>query len=143
MTVGGRRMTVAGRRMTEINRPDVVEEVTAAFERYELAFQLGDLAVLDELFWDDPRVVRFGAGEDNYGIEEVRRFRALYPVDDLERTLTRTTITTFGDCAATACIEFRRHASGVEGRQSQTWIRTAAGWRVVAAHVSHLDAPAS
>jgi AtzH-like len=125
--------------MTEVNRPEVVEEVTRVFERYEDAFVTNDLAVLDELFWDDPRVVRFGAGQDNYGMDEVRSFRAAQPLDDLPRTLTRTTITTFGDHTATAFIEFRRHRSGIEGRQSQTWIRTEAGWRVVAAHVSHLD----
>lgn len=123
--------------MTEINRPEVVAEVTAAIERYERAFQENDVEVLDELFWDDPRVVRFGAGEDNYGIESVRDFRLTQPTDDLQRTLLRTTVTTYGDVAATAFIEFRRHRSGVEGRQSQTWIRTDAGWRVVAAHVSH------
>ena len=128
--------------MTEINRPDVVAEFTAVFERYERAFQANDLKVLDELFWGDPRVVRFGVGEDNYGIDSVRRFRARQPTDDLQRTLRRATITTFGECAATALIEFRRHASGIEGRQSQTWIRTADGWRVVAAHVSHLDTAA-
>jgi ketosteroid isomerase-like protein len=125
--------------MTEINRPDVIAEVTRAFERYEQAFQSNDLEVLDELFWDDARVVRFGAGQDNYGIAQVREWRAAQATDDLERTLTRTTITTFGDCAATAFVEFRRRRSGIEGRQSQTWIRTAEGWRVVAAHVSHLD----
>lgn len=129
--------------MTEVNRPEVVEQVTRVFERYEQAFQTNDLSVLDELFWDDARVVRFGAGQDNYGIDEVRSFRATQPVDDLPRTLTRTTITTFGDHAATAFIEFRRHHSGVEGRQSQTWIRTERGWRVVAAHVSHLDMPSA
>jgi Protein of unknown function (DUF3225) len=128
--------------MTEVNRPEVLAEVTRVFERYERAFQTNDLGVLDELFWDDPRVVRFGTGQDNYGIEEVRSFRTQQSTDDLPRTLIRTTITTFGDDAATAFIEFRRHHSGIEGRQSQTWIRTDAGWRVVAAHVSHLETPA-
>lgn len=31
---------------------------------------------------------------------------------------------------------FRRISTGREGRQSQTWVRMPAGWRVVAAHVS-------
>ena len=124
--------------MTEVNRPDVLRDMALAFERYERAFQSNDLEVLDELFWSDERVVRFGVAEDNYGIDAVRSFRDSQPTDDLERTLTRTTITTFGDCAATAFIEFRRLRSGLVGRQSQTWIRTDAGWRVVAAHVSHV-----
>ncbi len=125
--------------MTDVNRPDVLAEVTEVFERYEAAFQSNDTAVLDELFWDDPRVVRFGAAEVNYGAQEVRAYRAAQSGVDLARTLNRTTITTFGDSMATACIEFRRLSSGVEGRQSQTWIRTDAGWRVVAAHVTDLD----
>jgi ketosteroid isomerase-like protein len=123
----------------EINRPDVLAEVTDVFERYEAAFQCNDIEVLDELFWDDSRVVRFGVAEDNYGIAEVRAFRAGQSADDLRRTLTRRTIATFGDSAAIAFIEFRRDASGVEGRQSQTWARTADGWKVVAAHVSHVS----
>ncbi|HEX3801855.1 MAG TPA: oxalurate catabolism protein HpxZ [Solirubrobacteraceae bacterium] len=126
----------------EINRPDVLAEVTDAFARYEAAFQCNDLEVLDGLFWDDPRVIRFGVDEDNYGIAEVRAFRASQPTEDLRRTLTRTTITTFGDSAAIAFIEFRRDASGVEGRQSQAWARTADGWKVVAAHVSHVSSVA-
>jgi hypothetical protein len=127
----------------EINRPDILAEVQDAFERYERAFQRNDLEVLDALFWDDERVVRFGVAEDNYGIAELRAWRAAQPSDDLLRTVTRKTITTFGETAATAFIEFRRDASGVEGRQSQTWARTAEGWKVVAAHVSHLTPSAA
>jgi hypothetical protein len=126
--------------MTEVNRPDVLAEVQDAFERYERAFQQNNLEVLDALFLDDERVVRFGVAEDNYGIDELRAWRAAQPTDDLLRTVTRTTITTFGETAATAFVEFRRDVSGVEGRQSQTWARTANGWKVVAAHVSHLPA---
>ena len=121
----------------EVNRPEVLAEVQDAFERYERAFQQNDLEVLDAMFWDDQRVVRFGVAEDNYGIDEVRAWRTAQPTDDLLRTVTRRTITTFGETAATAFIEFRRDASGVEGRQSQTWALTTAGWKVVAAHVSH------
>jgi hypothetical protein len=128
----------AGSGTMEINRPEVLAEVTRAFERYEEAFQRNDLEVLDELFWDDQRVVRFGVAEDNYGIDEVRSFRAGQPTDDLSRELTRITITTFGDGAAIAFVEFRRLRSGIVGRQSQTWVRTGDGWRVVAAHVSHV-----
>ncbi len=125
--------------MTDINRPEVLAEVTAVFERYEAAFQSNDMAVLDELFWDDPRVVRFGAAEVNYGAPEVRAYRAAQSGEDHARTLSRITITTFGDSTATAFIEFRRLRSGVQGRQSQTWVRTGDGWRVVAAHVTDLD----
>ncbi len=125
--------------MMEINRADVLAEVTAAFERYEHALVANDVAVLDELFWEDERVVRFGTDESLYGFEAVKRFRSARPAGDLERTLVRTTITTFGDSAATTAVEFRRHHSGRCGRQSQTWIRTVAGWRIVAAHISVRD----
>jgi ketosteroid isomerase-like protein len=125
----------------DVNQDDILSEVEEAFERYEQAFQHNDLEVLDALFWDDARVVRFGVAEDNYGIDQVRAWRAAQPTADLLRTVTRKTITTFGQDAATAFIEFRRDASGIQGRQSQTWARTADGWKVVAAHVSHL-APA-
>jgi hypothetical protein len=46
-------------------------------------------------------------------------------------------ITTFGRDVATAHTEFRRDESGRGGRQSQTWVRTPEGWRVVSAHVSY------
>lgn len=125
--------------MMQINQPDVLAEVTAAFDRYEQAFLSNDIAVLNELFWDDPRVVRFGANESLYGQDAVRQFRAARPTNDLDRTLLRTTITTFGETAATTLVEFHRHDSSQYGRQSQSWIRTDAGWRIVAAHVSIHD----
>jgi hypothetical protein len=55
------------------------------------------------------------------------------------RELLHTVITTYGRDFATANVEFRREGSRQTGRQSQTWLRTAEGWRVVAAHVSLMD----
>ena len=57
-----------------INLPRVLAEVRAAFERYECAFVGNDLVTLDALFWESPLVVRFGRGENLYGIEAVRAF---------------------------------------------------------------------
>ena len=122
----------------EINRPDVLAEVTAAFERYERALVGNDIAVLDELFWSSPHTLRYGAGENLYGIDEIRAFRAARPAVGLARDVLRTRITTYGDRFATTHIEFRRSGSQRTGRQSQTWVRLAEGWRVVAAHVSLL-----
>ncbi|VWX61931.1 conserved hypothetical protein [Burkholderiales bacterium 8X] len=122
----------------EINRADVVAEVTAAFERYERALVANDVAVLDELFWDSPHTLRYGATENLYGYDEIKAFRAGRPADGLQRELLRTVITTYGTDFATANVEFRRHSSPRTGRQSQTWMRTAQGWRVVSAHVSLL-----
>lgn len=122
----------------EINRPDVLAEVTAAFERYEDALVHNKVEVLDELFWDSPHTLRYGATENLYGAAEIAAFRAARPSQGLMRELLRTEITTYGTDFATANCEFRREGSAKTGRQSQTWMRTAQGWRVVAAHVSLL-----
>jgi hypothetical protein len=125
---------------TEINLPDVVAEVTAVFARYEDALVNNRIDVLDELFWASSSTVRYGAGENLVGIEAIRAFRKSRPSAGLARTLARTVITTFGRDAATAMTEFRRDGQPTIGRQSQTWIRFASGWRVVAAHVSSIPA---
>ena len=119
-----------------INQPEVLAEVTAAFERYEQALVGNDVAVLDELFWNSPHTLRYGATENLYGYEEIQAFRAARPSQGLAREILRTVITTYGNDFATANVEFRREGSTKTGRQSQTWMRTAQGWRVVAAHVS-------
>ncbi|URN98320.1 oxalurate catabolism protein HpxZ [Leclercia adecarboxylata] len=120
----------------EINRPQVLAEVTAAFYRYEEALIGNDIAVLDALFWHDERTVRLGAGENLYGIEEIRAFRAARPAAGLHRELRHTTITTFGEDYAVCSTEFTREGSERTGRQQQTWVRFPAGWRIVAAQVS-------
>lgn len=126
-----------------INLPDIVAEVTAVFERYEAALVSNDVAVLDELFWDSPHTLRYGATENLYGYDAIQAFRAARPSQGLARELLRTVITTYGKDLASANCEFRRLNSGKTGRQSQTWMRTPQGWRVVAAHVSWLDTPAT
>ena len=126
-----------------INLPEVHAEVTAAFARYEDALIHNDVAVLDELFWNCPHTLRYGATENLYGYDAIKAFRAGRPSQGLERTLLQTVITTYGHDFATANVEFQRAASAKSGRQSQTWLRTPAGWRVVAAHVSLLDAASS
>lgn len=123
----------------DINLPDVLAEVTAQFERYEKALTGNDVAVLDELFWNSPHTLRYGATENLYGYEAIRAFRAGRPAQGLARELLKTVITTYGRDVATASVEFRREGSARTGRQSQTWLRTPQGWRVVAAHVSWLD----
>lgn len=118
----------------EINLPDVLAEVTAVFEQYEQALVSNDVAVLDQLFWRSPHTIRYGATENLYGYDAIAQFRAGRAVTRLDRTLKNTVITTYGRDFATANTEFIR--SGQSGRQSQTWMRTASGWRVVAAHIS-------
>lgn len=120
----------------DINRPEVLREVRAIFERYEAALVGNDTTTLDELFWHADAVVRYGAGENLVGIGAIRAFRAARPSVGLARTLANTVITTFGQDFATAMTEFQREGSPRVGRQSQTWARLDGAWRVVAAHVS-------
>ena len=122
----------------QINLTDVVAEVRAAFDRYEDALVHNKVEVLDELFWNSPHTLRYGATENLYGYEEIADFRAGRPLQGLMRELLRVEITAYGRDFATANCEFRREGSTRTGRQSQTWMRTAPGWRVVAAHVSLL-----
>ena len=122
----------------EINLPNVLTEVTAAFDRYEIALVTNDVSVLDELFWNSPHTLRYGATENLYGYDAIRAFRAGRPTLGLARTILKTVITTYGHDFATANVEFQREGSAKTGRQSQTWMRTVEGWRVVAAHVSLL-----
>ncbi|WP_037301484.1 oxalurate catabolism protein HpxZ [Rubritepida flocculans] len=123
--------------MHEINIPEVVAEVTAAFMRYETALTTNDVAVLDELFWKSPHTLRYGVGENLHGWEEIAAFRAARQ-GPFGRDLLRTVITTYGRDFATANTTFKRHGGDRIGRQSHTWLRTPEGWRIVAAHVSLL-----
>ena len=122
----------------EINLPEVVTEVTAAFERYEAALVGNDIGVLNELFRGAPYTVRFGLGENLYGHDEIAVFRAARSPVGLMRSLHNTVITIFGRDFATTSTEFRRDGNPRIGRQQQSWVRFAEGWRVVAAHVSLL-----
>jgi len=62
--------------MHEINAPQIVAEVTAAFEKYEKALTGNDVAVLYRLFWNSPHTVRYGATENLHGYDEIKSFRA-------------------------------------------------------------------
>lgn len=124
----------------EINLPEVVAEVTAAFQRYEAALTGNDVAVLDELFWNSPHTLRYGAGENLLGYEAIKAFRLARPSKGLERELVNTVITTYGRDYATANTEFTRVGEARIGRQSHTWLRLPEGWRIVAAHVSLIAA---
>lgn len=125
----------------EVNIPEIVAEVEAAFARYEEALVNNRIDVLDELFWASPTTVRYGIAENLVGIDAIRAYRANRPPTNLARSLERTVITTYGRDMATAMTEFRRGGNPRIGRQSQTWVRFPQGWRVVAAHVSFIAGP--
>jgi hypothetical protein len=125
----------------EPNIPEIVAEVTAAFDRYEAALVANDVPSLDSFFWNDPRVIRYALFDNGYGFEAIMKSRRARANVDLRRRLMRTVVTTFGRDFATVNTEFKREESGREGRQSQTWVRTAEGWKIVSAHVSWLMPP--
>jgi len=126
----------------EIDLPDVVAEVCQAFDGYEKALVSNDVDALNAIFRDDPRTVRYGTAEVLYGHDAIKGFRAARSPVALGRTLARTVITTFGrDFAVASTLYERPSAPGKLGRQMQTWVKFADGWRVVAAHVSLIDPP--
>ena len=128
----------------DIDLPEVVAEVKAAFDRYEKALTSNDLATLNAIFRDDPRTIRYGIAENLYGYDEIKAFRGARAPVGLMRKISRTVITTYGHDYATASTLFEREtAPGKIGRQMQTWVRFPDGWHVVAAHVSLIDAPKS
>ena len=124
----------------DINLPNVHAEVTTVFAQYEDALVHNKVDVLDALFWNSPHTLRYGVGENLYGFAAIQAFRAGRTAQGLARTVLKTVITTYGRDFATANIEFQRDSSPKIGRQSQTWLRTDQGWRVVAAHVSLMGA---
>ena len=125
--------------MPEVNIPEVLEEIKKEFLRYEIALTTNDLVELDKLFWNSNLTVRYGVSENLLGYDAIQKFRLQRPSVGLMRALRNTVITTFGRDMATACTEFSRSTTACIGRQSQTWVRTGEGWKIVAAHISLMD----
>jgi Protein of unknown function (DUF3225) len=119
-----------------INRPEVLAEITALFHAYESAFMRHDVEALNNYFWNDPALTRYGIADLQMGHAELVAFRAASPAPDFTRTLHNVRITTFGRHSAFAFTEFTRNDTALKGRQSQTWVRFDEGWKIVAAHVS-------
>src|SRR5882757_1247439 len=124
----------------QIDLPEVVAEVKAAFDRYEKALTSNDVAMLDAIFREAPQTIRYGVGENLYGHQEIAAFRGARSPVGLARTISRTVISTYGRDFATASTLFHRVTIPDKvGRQMQTWVRFPDGWHVVAAHVSLID----
>jgi Protein of unknown function (DUF3225) len=121
----------------EINNPAVLADITRQFNRYQQAIIDNDIAVLNELFWDNTLTIRYGTGENLYGHGEIAAYRGARDPRSVQRTVGKTVVTSYGHDAATTNIEFARGKRN--GRQSQAWIRMPEGWRIVAAHVSYRD----
>ncbi len=134
----------------EVNRPDVVAQVKAAFDAYERALVQNDIDTMNALFWSAPETVRYGIAEIQHGGEAIRRWRESCVAVPASRRLHRTVITTFGSDFATVGTEFTSDGTSLRGRQMQTWAKldgaraTGAvafdGWTIVAAHVSLIEA---
>ncbi|CAG2130543.1 oxalurate catabolism protein HpxZ [Cupriavidus plantarum] len=125
----------------EINRPDIVAQVAAAFDAYERALVDNDVAAMNALFWDTPETVRYGIAEVQRGGETIRAWRETCEPVPRSRRLHRTVVTTFGVDYATVSTEFTSDATPLLGRQMQTWARLGDGWKIVAAHVSLIQPP--
>ena len=124
----------------DIDLPEVVAEVRAEFDRYEKALGDNDVATLNAVFRVDPRTIRYGGTENLYGYHEIESFRTARTPPGA-RTISKTVITTYGrDFAVASTLFARASTPGKIGRQMQTWVRFPEGWRVVAAHVSLIDA---
>lgn len=119
-----------------LNDPRIIAEVEPLADLYEKALGENDLQTLDDLFYAGPETVRYGVGENLYGIEEIREFRKKRPDGSPPRYVLRRVITTIGQDAAVVDLEFQRKGGTKIGRQSQTWFRTQNGWKILAAHVS-------
>jgi len=130
--------------MTEhdINRPEVVREVTALFHDYERALMANDVDALNAYFWESPALTRYGIADRQHGHEELAAFRAATPAPTFTRELHAVRITAFGDAHAVAQTEFTRSDTTLRGFQTQTWVRFPEGWKIVAAHVSMIPWPA-
>ena len=118
----------------EFDRPDVIAEVTEAFENYERALVANDVDRILGCF--APGAVRFGIADQQIGLDEQRRWRLAQPVLPAGRRLKDTIIHTYGESTAVVTTLFGYPGGDVLGRQSQTWVRLPAGWRIVTAHVS-------
>jgi hypothetical protein len=126
----------------QVDVPDVVAEVSEQFARYEKALVTNDIAVLGELFRNDPLTLRYGIGENLYGYDAINGFRAARSPAGLMRRTAKTVITAYGrDCAVASTLFYRDTAPGKVGRQMQTWVRFPDGWKIVAAHVSVIEEP--
>jgi hypothetical protein len=125
--------------MLEIDIPEVLSELVATFETYENALVKNDIETLNDLFWDSPATVRFGTRESErqYGHAEIAAFRIRRGAVNQTRILRNQRITTFGREFGIANTEYLTPGSDKIGRQSQTWVRTEGGWKIVSAHVSY------
>ena len=121
-----------------LDDPATIAEARAVLDRYEAALMANHNDILDEIFWADPRTVRFGITEILYGHDAIRAFRAGVQAY-AQRVQERVHITAFGPDFACTHLEYERVGTGLIGRETKIMVRLPdIGWRVVSAHVSLL-----
>ncbi|HEX4101145.1 MAG: AtzH-like domain-containing protein [Pseudonocardiaceae bacterium] len=123
-----------------VNRPAIVADVRAAFERYEAALVAGDVATLNELFWDSPSSLRFGVTDRQRGATEIHNWRRRHSGVPAGRRLRDTDVLTVDRHTAVVTTLFDYPHRPNEGRQTQVWVRFPEGWRIVSAHLSEVPA---
>jgi hypothetical protein len=121
----------------QLDDPAVLAEVRAVFDRYEAALMANETSVLDEIFWADPRTVRFGITEILYGHAAICAFRSSVKAY-AQRIQRKVHIVAFGRDFAATHLEYERVGTGLIGRETKIMARMPEGWRVVSAHVSLL-----
>ncbi|MFI7501627.1 AtzH-like domain-containing protein [Streptomyces sp. NPDC049687] len=122
----------------QVDLPQVIAEVTAAFSGYEEALVSDDREGILGYFRDSPDTVRFGIADQQTGVAEISHWRERQPPLPPGRKLLDTRISTFGTDFATVTTRFVYPGRSLVGRQTQAWVRFPAGWRIVSAHVSEI-----
>jgi ketosteroid isomerase-like protein len=111
-------------------------EVTAGSDAYEEALRRNDVNSLNAAFLHSDEVVRFGIRDMQFGSVELLAWRAGAPAIDPRRRCLSRTVLALAPTVVAVDIVFRDGDEPLTGRQSQTWVRTADGWRIARAHVS-------
>jgi len=120
----------------QVNLPEVVAEITKIFHEYEHALMTNEVEKLNQYFWQDERVTRYGIGDRQWGIKELVAYRQSIPAPDFTRTLENLRVITFDQSTAICQVEFVRSDTTLRGFQTQTWLKIDGIWRIVSAHVS-------
>jgi uncharacterized protein (TIGR02246 family) len=121
-----------------------LNELKAAFDRYEEALMAGDVAGQADSFWSDPSVVRVDGDGPVIGHEALAEFRARRPTPGPRRLRDLHVARSPGDTVVIVSVNERLSPDGEVtglGTQTQVWARTEEGWRVIAAVVSPMMGP--
>lgn len=125
----------------QVNLPEVVAEITKIFYEYEQALMTNHVENLNQYFWQDERVTRYGIADRQFGINELIAYRQATPAPDFTRILENLRVITVDESMAICQVEFVRNDITLRGFQTQTWIKMEGVWRIVSAHVSMIPFP--